>query len=685
MKSFAGNFEESIDELVPPSARAGLQMVSKVDSSGPTRNALDGLDRWRETLSLILSNRTNNDSQALAALGNLLLRYGRVEAAHICHLFGKSPSQPALFGGIDEPHVGVVLLGADHRTQPLEFFRDEDAILLTEVYEFAVCVLAGDPAAALPHLQVYKLQRASAMADSGRKADAQAYCEAITSSFKASTKLSPYYNPVFFAELEELSGRLKNVPVQSSSTWAKPSVERVTSTLFNRLGNFIAGDDSDADSKGSGKDVNHDFGPFANVTGTPSLSRTGSSSDLYGTYPSGMPPVPTTAAGSRYAPNEGNTARSSSELTRGRPSFESQRSLPLSTLSTMPRPYDQPSSFGQSSYLASQTNAYQSMSHSPPVNQYQATPPQTSWMPQAAQESPQPSYVPHQQDSYIPTPPPEPVESSHMPKPLESRDQLLYAEQPSYGGYAPLNAVEEPNTSQPAPPKGFEPSAQSYGSYEPPSGYVPYEPEPGSPEQRPDALRKKSYMDDEDDDSLRVSNNTSNNTSNYATQPSARAPVSASLDDAASRKRANDAATDAAFRAAAEADAAKAKEQTLKPKASGWFSVPSVPFFGGKKDANSLDTPAAKGAEPKVHRANLGESKMSIYYDDKLKKWVNPADPDSNKSKAGPAPPPMRGSTPAGWPAEGPDAECNDAESVVWAGPGEWKWASESRGDACGG
>ena len=236
-----------------------------------------------------------------------------------------------------------------------------------------------------------------------------------------------------------------------------------------------------------------------------------------------------------------------------------------------------------------------------------------------------------------------------MPKPLESRDQLLYAEQPSYGGYAPLNAVEEPNTSQPAPPTGFEPSAQSYGGHEPPSGYVPYEPEPDSPEQRPDALRKKSYMDDEDDDSFRVSNNTSN----YATQPSARAPVSASLDDAASRKRANDAATDAAFRAAAEADAAKAKEQTLKPKASGWFSVPSVPFFGGKKDANSLDTPAAKGAEPKVHRANLGESKMSIYYDDKLKKWVNPADPDSNKSKAGPAPPPMRGSTPAGGPPRG--------------------------------
>ena len=641
---FAGNFEESVDELVPPSARAGLQMVSKVDSSGPTKNALDGLDRWRETLSLVLSNRTNNDVQALVALGGLLMSYGRVEAAHICHLFARNQSQPALFGGADEPNAGVVLLGADHRTQPTEFFRDEDAILLTEVYEFAVCLLGGNSLLSMPHLQVYKLQRASWMADSGRKAEAQAYCEAIAGSFKASTKMSPYYNPAFFAELEELSSRLKNVPVQSSSSWSKPSVEKVTNSLFNRLGNFIAGDDSDADSKGSGKDVNHEFGPFANVTGTPSLSRTGSSTDLYGTYPSSMPPAPSTAAGTRYAPNGANTARSSSELTRGRPSFDSQRSPPSSGPSPLPRPnpYEQSASFGQPSHLGSQSNMYQPMSQLPSVNQYQATPPQTSYMAQAARESPHRSYVPQQQDSYIPTPPPEPVQSSYIPATQESESQPSYTQQPSFGGYAPPEQQPEPDSSQPAPSNGYELRKQSYGGYEPPTGYVPYEPEPESAEEKTDAPRKKSYMDDDDDDFPRVSENPSNDT-----PPStAPAPVTTSVeDDAAARKRVNDAAADAAFRAAAEADALKAKEEkTLKPKASGWFSVPSVPFFGGKKD--SLDAPAAKGSEPKVHRANLGESKMSIYYDDKLKKWVNPADPESMKPKAGPPPPPMRGPTP---------------------------------------
>lgn len=647
---FAGNFDESIDELVPPSARAGLQMISKVGSSGPTKNALDGLDRWRETLSLVLSNRTNNDAQALAALGKLLMSYGRIEAAHTCHVFARSPTQP-LFGGIDDPYAGVVLLGADHQSQPTEFFRDEDAILLTEVYEFALTVLASNSTASMPHLQVYKLQRASWMADDGRKAEAQAYCEAIAPSFKASTKISPYYNGLFFAELEDLASRLKQVPIKSSSSWkTTPSLEKVGNSLFSKLSNFVAGDESDAESKGSGKDVNHEFGPFANVTGTPSLSRNGSSSDLYGGYPSSIP-IPTTAAGSRYAPNGANTARSSSELTRGRPSLDSQRSPPSTGHSPMPRPnHFEQLSFGPPSHANSQPNMYQSMSQSPPVNQYQATPPQTSYMPQTTQESPQRSYVPQQQNTYIQTPPPEPVQPSYMPTPpMEPEYQTSFSQEPSFGGYAPAEPQAMPEISEITPSKGYEAAIQTYGGYEPPSTYVPYEPEADSPEQKTDAPRKKSYMDDDDDDFPRASDS-------YA--PQAAAPLTATSEDgAAARKRANDAAADAAFRAAAEADAAKAKEQTLKPKASGWFNVgvPSVPFFGGKKDANSLDAkPAAKGSEPKVHRVHLGESKMSIYYDDKLKKWVNPSDPESSKPKqAPPPPPPGRAATPMGGPPRG--------------------------------
>jgi hypothetical protein len=646
---FAGNFDESIDELVPPSARAGLRMVSKVDGSGPAKNALDGLDRWRETLSLVLSNRTNNDTQALAALGKLLMNYGRIEAAHCCHIFARSPTQP-LFGGVDDPYAGVVLLGADHQNNPAEIYRDEDALLLTEVYEFAMTVLANNLAASLPYLQVYKLHRASWMADTGRKAEAQAYCEALTPSFKASTKMSPYYNGTFFAELEDLASRLKQVPIKSSSSWkTTPSLEKVGNSLFSKLSNFVAGDDSDADSKGSGKDVNHEFGPFAKVTGTPSLSRTGSASDLYGGYPSSVS-VPVTAAGSRYAPNGANTARSSSELTRGRPSLDSQRSPPTTGHSPMPRPnpYEH-SSFGAPSHVSSQANIYQPTSQSPPVHQYHATPPQTSYMPQATQESPQRGYMSHQQDSYIPTPPPEPVQQSYMPTPpMEPELQPAFSQQPSYGGYAPPEQQFIPEMSQIESSDGFDAPAQSYGGYEPPSDYVPYEPEPESPDEKTSS-KKKTYMNDEDD--FRGAPNS------YSPQLAAPSATD-SDDDAAARKRANDAAADAAFRAAAEADAAKSS-QTLKPKASGWFNVgvPSVPsFFGSKKDSNSLDAKPApsKGSEPKVHRVHLGESKMSIYYDDKLKKWVNPSDPDGGKAKATPPPPPPgRGATPMGAPSRG--------------------------------
>ena len=50
--------EESVDELVPPSARVGLQMVSTVNGQESSQNALDGLDSWKDTLGMVLSNRS---------------------------------------------------------------------------------------------------------------------------------------------------------------------------------------------------------------------------------------------------------------------------------------------------------------------------------------------------------------------------------------------------------------------------------------------------------------------------------------------------------------------------------------------------------------------------------------------------------------------------------------------------
>lgn len=101
---FAGNHDDCIDELVPASARAGFQMMS-TDGAGSAHNALQGLDKWRETLSLVLNNRSEGDAAALISLGKLLAGYGRVEAAHICFIFARSKAR---INGVDDPEASTL-------------------------------------------------------------------------------------------------------------------------------------------------------------------------------------------------------------------------------------------------------------------------------------------------------------------------------------------------------------------------------------------------------------------------------------------------------------------------------------------------------------------------------------------------------------------------------------------------
>jgi COPII coat assembly protein SEC16 len=625
---FGGNIEDSIDELVPPSARAGLQMISKVDPTAPSKNALDGMNRWKETLSLVLNNRSQGDHQALAVLGKLLQDYNRIEAAHICYLFSKSPQRPILFGGANEEHASIVLLGANHKLQPADIGRDDDSVLLTEIYEFAANVLAvGAPASFMPHLSAYKLQRAVALAQGGQKAEAQLYCDAITSTLGKASKMSPYYHPLFLSELDNLSNQLKQTPIQSASWIKNPSLEKVGGSMWTKFSSFVAGDDSDAESKGSGKDA-AEAGPFANVGGTPSISRTGSQSELYNTF---QPIIPATMAGSKYAPNGVQSARSSSELTRGRPSLDSQRSPP--TISYSQRQYE-PMNMMQQSQMPVPTNPYQSFGTASPPTSFPQSPPRSSYMPNnvdASSGSPQ-------HPGYAPTPPSEDViQQSYSYAPDASTNSFVpEAQQGPYDGYMPAQPDRVPTLSQHDQPadSGYDAPTQSYG-FEPPTGaYVPYVPEPDSPEDdnKVPTSKKKSFMDDDDDNFPPVSS-----------QPNPQ--TNGAGDDAAARKKANDAAADAAFKAAAEADAAQAKEQKGSKRSSSWFGG----WLGGAKKNESLDAgSSSKGSssEQKVYRAKLGESKMKLYYDKDLGKWVNPDNPDAGAKSATP-PPPRMGGTPA--------------------------------------
>ncbi|KAI2936548.1 hypothetical protein CBS63078_1059 [Aspergillus niger] len=577
---FAGNVEESVDELVPPSARAGLQMVSKVDGHGTSKNALDGLDSWRDTLGLVLSNRSSEDYQALLALGRLLQSYGRTEAAHICFIF----SRAAVFGGVDDPQASVVLLGADHQHLSLAALQDEDSILLTEAYEYATSVLSASPKPPLPHLLAFKLVYAWSLADQGRKSEAQQYCDAIAATLKATTKPSPYQHQHLYFGVDELSARLRQTTSDGGSSWiSRPSMEKVSGSMWAKFNSFVAGEDNEAGSAGSAKAGDGDIGPFAKIAGTPTVSRSPSVSDIYGSYSA----QPSYSSGpSRYQPNNQYAPTSSPEQLRGRSSLDSQRSSSYGFGFGQRRGSQEPSTPVES-------NMYQGgmLYNSPPAVGYQSTPPQTSYMPLA------------------------PVKEDLAPQ-AHAEASAGPVEQ-SYGSGSPYQpagygSFDQPFMNQvPSDGAGYMPPGVSSG-YEPPA--IESHPEPvAAPSEEvneEEPAKKKSFMDDDDDDDI-----------------AARAAAIQKAERARKDREA-----DEAFRKAAEADAQK-PAPAKKSWFGGWFGGAA----GGKKEDLNPNKPI---------RAKLGEEN-SFYYDKDLKKWVNKKDPNSATAARATPPPPRASGPPS--------------------------------------
>jgi hypothetical protein len=509
---FAGNHEDCVDELVPASARAGFQMVS-ADGAGSAQNAQQGLDKWRETIALILNNRSEGDVSALLSLGRLLSHYGRVEAAHICFILGRSVAHVS---GVDDAQTDLVLIGIDHKQHPTELGIDLEPILLTEVYEFALSLSAPVNSHIMPHLQNYKLAHACQLAENGYRTEAQAYCDAIAAAMKATTRMSPYYNASFIATLDDLGKRLSQSPKDNSSSWiSKPSMDRVGTSLMSKFNSFIAGeDDSPSSNAGAGPEV----GPFAKIPGnSPSITPSQSSADLYGAYSGyGTPSQPAASTNSRYAPSSNAYApRTSSEQQRsryepgGRPSMESNDSYRAMSDSYMPMTPMTPSAGPYSPQPQL----------SPPSGRTQAK--MQSYSPlRAEQNASQPTY-----GGYMPTPPVEGL-----------------AAEPSFGGYQPSQQSPIPSFDDPAPPSSFdEPS------------YQPYNPDEEDKEED-NKSKKKSFMDDDDDEDL-----------------VARA-AALKISGGSGSKSAADKAADDAFKKAAEADAKRDKEAAAKKAGGGWLS-----------------------------------------------------------------------------------------------------------------
>lgn len=515
---FAGNIEESIDELVPPSARAGHQLISKADGLGTTKNALDGLNSWRDTLGLVLGNRSSEDHQALLALGRLLASYGRTEAAHICFIF----SRAAVFGGADDPKANIVLLGVDHQQFPSGLLS-EDAFLLTEVYEYATSVLGNSPVANLPYLLAFKLMHARQLADRGRISEAQTYCDAVGVSLKATTRPSPYHHQQLFIEVDELSARLRQTTTDGGSSWiSKPSMEKVSGSMWARFNSFVAGDDADPASAGAPKAGEAaEFGPFANVAGTPTVSRSPSVSDLYGSYPGhGAQSVPP-GGSARYMPSTQYAPNASPEQFRGRSSLDSQRSA---SYGGMPVGQRRSSTDYPSPPVDSQSFQGGLAYGSPGSTGYQPTPPQASYMPLA----------PVKEDASIHAHSPADAAAPAMQPPVNGlfyqpsgQDASQASQSPYYQGPPGMPQSDSPFMAQSE--SAYMPPA-SGNAYDPPS-YTPDFPSTEEPEQYTEEEappKKKSFMDDDEDDLTARS--------------------------AALKKAENDRKADEAFRKAAEED-----------------------------------------------------------------------------------------------------------------------------------
>lgn len=609
---FAGNSEDCVDELVPPSARAGFQMINKSDGT-VSGNPLEGLDQWRETLGLVVGNRTPNDTQSLLSLGKLLASYGRVEAAHTCYLFARSSAKHS---GADDSATHFVLLGANHQSKDETFGGDLDSILLTEIYEWSSSLsLPSTTVPYVPHLQSFKLVHAQELAANGLKTKAQQYCDHITSAYTSTTRPSPYYHPVFTQAVADLGAFLAQSPHDSKGSaglFRKEVMSKASSGAASWFTKFVSGeDDSNSNSSGLGNDPQGT--PFGGVNGgTPSLSRVNSSVDMYNSmggmvessptspapYAQQSNPYASTAATSRYAPYSAQT-----QATESRPaaSLSAAKYAPLGHAASAYTPQE----------IASPLKTADSLGV-PLIGIQQATPIQTR--PASNYGSPygSPSRQGSAQDlgsrtsheiqpmlaevnpySYMPAPPE--VEESHSEEPRARPNNA-----PSQWAIGQGSANEESSEGYPPPTSGHGASTSGYG-YEPPTtSYQPYEPGPDSPEDAPKP-KKKGIMDLDDDDDAALAKQVNTLKNSQA-----------------------DRDADEAFRKAAEADASRNDDGADGKK--GWF--------GGwfKKDANAMPGPI---------RAKLGEE-SSFVYDENLKKWVNKKGGSETSTPAAATPPPPR-------------------------------------------
>ncbi|CAN6605623.1 hypothetical protein TRVA0_003S00320 [Trichomonascus vanleenenianus] len=265
-KIFAGSGADSVSELTGTTQRE-------------TGEHLNALINWRNHLAMIISNPSPNSRDVLMAMKKSLADLGLVEASHICALLSGSPN---VFGNPDKEQ-GISILGATESVG----LQHTDNVMLSEIFEFIQLAAPQETSPVTthyPHLLLFKIIRASELADYGFIAEAQRICENVVSLLKLQKNGDK--NASLLQVIENVSYRVAHSEEGTNQgyKWFKPNV--------NKMFAKILGDEDEFDSSSSQQPEKEQV--FKRLQDeTPTISRIGSFADLQ--------------AGTNYAPAQRGT------------------------------------------------------------------------------------------------------------------------------------------------------------------------------------------------------------------------------------------------------------------------------------------------------------------------------------------------------------------------------------------
>uniref|UniRef100_A0A182YEA9 Sec16 Sec23-binding domain-containing protein n=1 Tax=Anopheles stephensi TaxID=30069 RepID=A0A182YEA9_ANOST len=168
---------------------------------------------WRPHLAMLMSNSSAKPElikKSITTLGDTLLHRGDLYAAHFCYLlsdvaFGRfADVRHDVAGPGNSGTVRLVLLGAAHSNRTFRELSTNEAIMMTEVYEYARSL--NEDRYSIDELQRYKYLLACRMLDQGMQLKCLLYMEQIAEQIR----YDPYrFDTDFVRKVYTLGDRLK--------------------------------------------------------------------------------------------------------------------------------------------------------------------------------------------------------------------------------------------------------------------------------------------------------------------------------------------------------------------------------------------------------------------------------------------------------------------------------------------